>query len=213
MPVAPPASFVALGFALLAGLTAGCAAPRMPDPKVTAVSFAEAAKAGDSERIYAMLSREAQRDFGPEGTRRLVAESKPELARQGTALLGPGARVEALAEIRFDDGESAVLELEGGVFRLSSLGTVPSGARSPAEALGDFRRALARRSYPALLGVLSLETRDALESDLRSLVEGLENPQSLEVKVSGESAVVTVPNGHQVKLKREAGVWKIQDFD
>ena len=61
--------------------------------------------------------------------------------------------------------------------------------------------------------MLSLETRDALETDLRSLVEGLENPQTLDVKVSGDNAVVTVPGGHQVKLKREAGVWKIQDFD
>lgn len=213
MPVALPASFAVLGSALLAGLAVACAAPSMPDPKLAAASYAAAAQAGDSDRVYALLSREAQRDFGREGTRRLVAESKAELARQAAALRAPGAHVEAVAEIRFEDGESALLELEGGVFRLSSLGTVPSGARSPAEALGDFRRALSRRSYPALLGVLSLETREALEGDLRSLVEGLENPQTLDVKVSGESAVVTVPGGHQVKLKREAGVWKIQDFD
>ncbi len=213
MPVALPASFAVLGLGLLAGLAAGCAEPSMPDPKLTAASYAAAAQAGDSDRIYALLSPEAQRDFGREGTRRLVAESKSELARQAAALRAPGVRVEAAAEIRFDDGETALLELEGAAFRLSSLGTVPSGARTPAEALGDFRRALARRSYPALLGVLSLETRDALETDLRSLVEGLENPQTLDVKVSGDNAVVTVPGGHQVKLKREAGVWKIQDFD
>jgi hypothetical protein len=203
----------AVGLGLAAGLVVGCAASRMPDPKVVAVRYAEAARAGDSERIYALLSRQSQRDFGRQGTRQLVEQSKPELARQAAALLAPGARVEALAEIRFDDGESALLELEEGVFRLSSLGTVPSQARSPAEALGDFRRALARRSYPALLGVLSLETRGALEGDLRSLVEGLENPETLDVKVSGDNAVVVVPGGHQVKLRREAGVWRIQDFD
>jgi len=201
------------GLCLLAGLAAGCAAARMPDPKVVAMQYAEAARAGDSERIYALLSQQSQRDFGRQGTRQLVLQSKPELARQAAALLAPGARVEALAEIRFDDGESALLELEGGAFRLSSLGTVPSQARSPAEALGDFRRALARRSYPALLGVLSLETRGALEGDLRSLVEGLENPETLDVKVSGDNAVVVVPGGHQVKLRREAGIWRIQDFD
>jgi hypothetical protein len=206
-------STVGLGLGLLAGLVAGCAAPRMPDPMVVARQYAEAARAGDSERIYALLSRQAQRDFGREGARNLVEESKRELAWQGAALLAPGPHVEALAEIRFDDGESALLELEGGVFRLSSLGTIPSQAQSPAQALGDFRRALARRSYPALLGVLSLETRSALEGDLRSLVEGLENPETLDVKVSGDSAVVVVPGGHQVKLRREAGVWRIQDFD
>ena len=65
----------------------------------------------------------------------------------------------------------------------------------------------------ALLGVLSAETRQALEGDLKSLVEGLENPDTLDVKVSGDHAVVEVPGGHQVKLRREAGVWHVQDFD
>ena len=203
----------ALGLGLLAGLAAGCAEAPLPDPKLAAVRYAEAARAGDSERIYALLSKEAQRDYGRQGTRKLVDQSKAELARQGTALLAPASRVQALAEIRFEDGESALFDLEDGAFRLSSLGAVPSRPRSPTEALGDFRRALARRSYPALMGVLSSETRSALESDLKSLVEGLENPETLDVSVSGDNAVVNVPGGHQVKLRRETGVWRIQDFD
>ena len=139
--------------------------------------------------------------------------AKTELGSQGVGLLAPGSRVQASAEIRFQDGESALFELEDGAFRLSSLGNLPSRARTPSQALGDFRRALARRSYPALLGVLSPETRSALEGDLKSLVLGLENPETLDVKVSGDSAVVNVPGGHQVRLRREAGVWTILDFD
>jgi len=214
MRFAFPASRALAGLGLLAGLVAfGCAEARLPDPKLVAARYAEAARTGDSERIYLLLSSEAQRDFGRQGTKRLVEQAKPELRRQGSALLAPERHVQASAEIRFEDGESALFELEDGAFRLSSLGTVPSRPRSPSEALGDLRRALARRSYPALLGVLSLETRAALESDLKSLVEGLENPETLEVKVSGDNAVVNVPGGHQVKLRREAGIWKIQDFD
>jgi len=64
-----------------------------------------------------------------------------------------------------------------------------------------------------LLGVLSLEHEARSRGDLRSLVEGLENPETLDVKVSGDNAVVVVPGGHQVKLRREAGVWRVQDFD
>jgi hypothetical protein len=206
-----PASRLTCG--LLAGLAMGCAEARMPDPKLAAANYAEAARSGDSERIYALLSREAQRDFGHQGTRELVQQAKTELRRQGTALLAGGGQVEASAEIRFEDGESALFDLQDGAFRLSSLGTVPSRARSPAEALGDFRRALARRSYPALVGVLCQETRGALEGDLKSLVEGLENPETLDVKVSGDNAVVDIPGGHQVKLRRESGVWQILDFD
>ncbi|MEP7052288.1 MAG: hypothetical protein ABJB12_18120 [Pseudomonadota bacterium] len=185
----------------------------MPDPKLAAAQYAEAAKVGDSERIYALLSHEAQRDFGHQGTRDLVQQGKVELRRQAAALLAPATKVQAAAEISFTDGESALFDLEDGRFRLSSLGTVPSRARTPAQALGDFRRALARRSYPALLGVLAPETRGALEGDLKSLVEGLENPETLDVKVSGDNAVVDIPGGHQVKLRREAGVWQILDFD
>lgn len=207
------ASVAAGVLGLLAGLASGCAEARLPDPKLAAVQYAEAARAGDSERIYALLSREAQRDYGRQGTRRLVEQAKAELSRQGAALLSPASHVQASAEIRFEDGESALFELEDGAFHVSSLGTVPSRPRSPSEALGDFRRALARRSYSALLGVLSTETRQALEGDLKSLVEGLENPDTLDVKVSGDNAVVEVPGGHQVKLRREAGVWRVQDFD
>jgi hypothetical protein len=209
-----PSGLAALaGLGLLAGLAGGCAGARLPDPRLAATRYAEAARAGDSERIYALLSSEAQRDYGRQGTRKLVEQAKGELSRQGAALLSPKTRVQASAAIRFQDGESALFELEDGTFRLSSLGTVPSRPRSPSEALGDFRRALARRSYSALLGVLSAETRAALEGDLKSLVDGLENPDTLDVKVSGDNAVVEVPGGHQVKLRREAGVWHVQDFD
>ena len=201
------------GLALVTGLCVGCASARLPDPKLVAKRYAEAAERGDAEGIYALLSREAQRDFGLEGTRQLVQQSRTELGRQGAALLAPTLRMEAAAEIHFQDGESALFDWQEGAFRISSLGTVPSRARTPSEALGDFRRALARRSYPALLGVLAQETRGALESDLKSLVLGLENPETLDVKVSGDSALVTVPGGHQVRLRREAGVWTILDFD
>ena len=213
MRFAFPAQRALSGLGLVTGLACGCAEGRLPDPQLTAQRYAEAARSGDSERIYALLSSEAQRDLGRRGTRQLVLQARAELAKQGAALAAPASRVEASAEIRFEDGESALFVLEDGVFRLSSLGTVPSRPESPAGALGDFRRALARRSYPALLGVLSQETRDALEGDLKSLVLGLENPETLDVKVSGDNAVVNVPGGHQVKLRREAGVWHVLDFD
>ncbi|HEY1533480.1 MAG TPA: hypothetical protein VGF76_05665, partial [Polyangiaceae bacterium] len=64
------------------------------------------------------MSREAQRDFGHQGTRELVQQAKAELGRQGTALLAAGSQVQASAEIRFDDGESALFDLQDGAFRL-----------------------------------------------------------------------------------------------
>jgi hypothetical protein len=61
--------------------------------------------------------------------------------------------------------------------------------------------------------VLSPSTRSAVESDLRSLVDGLAQPDGLDVQVSGDVASVQLQGGHSVKLRREAGVWKVEDFD
>jgi hypothetical protein len=61
--------------------------------------------------------------------------------------------------------------------------------------------------------VLSPGTRTSIENDLRGLVEGLDAPATLPVQVTGDSAVVNVPGGHLVKLRREGGVWRVDDFD
>jgi hypothetical protein len=61
--------------------------------------------------------------------------------------------------------------------------------------------------------VLSPATRAAIENDLRALVDGLNDPGTLPVQLNGDAATVSVPGGHQVKLKREGGIWRIEDFD
>jgi hypothetical protein len=90
---------------------------------------------------------------------------------------------------------------------------LPAGARTPNEALEQLRRVLARRSYAGLMRVLSPATRSAIESDLRSLVDGLAHPDGLDVQVSGDAASVQIQGGHFVKLRRDSGVWKVEDFD
>src|SRR5262249_58777916 len=121
--------------------------------------------------------------------------------------------VKAHARVRYPDGEEATLDLEDGRFRIAAADALPAGARTPAQALEQLRRVLARRSYAGLLRVLSPATRSAIENDIRSLVEGLEQPEGLEVQVAGDTATVQIPGGHEVKLRREAGVWRGGDFD
>jgi hypothetical protein len=45
------------------------------------------------------------------------------------------------------------------------------------------------------------------------MVIGLEHPEGLEVNVAGDVATVQIPGGHEVKLRHEAGVWHVEDFD
>ncbi|HMJ10920.1 MAG TPA: hypothetical protein VK524_05910 [Polyangiaceae bacterium] len=196
-----------------AGAALGCAHSDLPEPEAAVARYAEAAKRGDGDALYGMLTRSAQRSYGRPATRALVREARAELGRKSQALSQPNTQVTARARVRFADGEGAEFELEDGGFRIASAGALPSGARTPAQALGELRQALARRSYASLLRVLSQDKRTALEGDLRSLVSGLEQPETLDIKVSGDTAEVRVPGGHSVKLKREAGVWRIDDFD
>lgn len=199
--------------ALVAGLGASCARPVIPDPRAAVRQYAAAAERGDADAIYSMLTREAQRTYGLGGTRKLVKTSHKELAENARALASGRATVQADATLRYRDGEEADLVVEHGRFRIGSAQALPAGARTPEQALAELREALARRSYAGLMRVLTRDTRSSLDNDLSSLVEGLESPQTLDVKVSGDHAEVKLGGGHSVKLKREAGVWRIDDFD
>lgn len=203
---------------LLAGLlaltwVAGCSSRAVPDPRSAADEYAEAAAKGDSDAIYGMMTTSAQKSRSREDVKRLVAEQRGELAEQAKSLTAKDTRVEAFARLRYDDGEEAQLELREGHFWITAGGALPGGSRTPEQALDQLRRVLARRSYAGLMRVLTPSTRAAIEQDLRSLVTGLERPETLHVEVAGDGAVVTIPGGHMVKLKREGGVWRVDDFD
>ncbi len=206
------AQFGGLAVAVVLAASA-CTAQRVPDPRTAAQAYAQAAERGDSAAIYAMMTREAQRTYGREGTKRVVERSKKEIAAHGKALRSKDAKVEARARVRFADGEQATLTLRDGEFRIGQALAFPSGSRTPQGALAELRSALSRRSYPGLMRVLTSDSRNALDTDLKALVEGLERPEALDIQVNGDKAQVTLQEGHVVKLKREDGVWRIEDFN
>ena len=190
-----------------------CASRQVPDPHAAAAAYASAAARGDGAALYAMLSTPSREARSAAQVTQMVAEEREELAEQARALQGPDVRVEATARLRYADGEEAALELRDGRYRVTAAGALPGGAKTPEEALDQLRRVLARRSYAGLMRVLSPATRASIEADLRALVDGLDKPGTLPVQVTGDTAVVPVPGGHQVKLRRESGVWRVDDFD
>ena len=192
---------------------AACASTRVPDPHDAARAYAAAATRGDADALYAMMSVPSRQGRSKDEVKRLIGEEHEELAQQGKELARSDVRVEATARLRYADGEEAALELREGQYWVTAAGALPGGARTPEEALEQLRRVLARRSYAGLMRVLSPATRASVENDLRSLVDGLGQPGTLPVKANGDAAVVSVPGGHEVKLKREGGVWRVEDFD
>jgi hypothetical protein len=202
-----------LSLALVTVGAAGCAGPRVPDPKLAAAAYAEAAQRGDADALYAMMTTDAQRGRSIDDVRAAVKDERAELGEQGKALDAKEVRVEATARLRFADGEEAALDLRAGTFAVTAAGALPGGGRTPEEALEQLRRVLARRSYAGLMRVLSPATRAAIEKDLRGLVDGLDRPETLPVTVTGDAASIAVPGGHRVRLRRENGVWRVEDFD
>lgn len=163
--------------------------------------------------MYALLTPEGQRALGPAGTKQLMNESRAEISRTARAVQGDDARVEASAETRFKDGESALLVLEEGRFLVDATSLLPARPRTPGQALSGLRRALSRRSYPALMAALASDSQGAVEADIGALVNGLEHPETLDIQVNGDVAEVQLPTGHLIKLKREGGIWRVLDFD
>lgn len=202
-----------LGALVLAACAAGCATSTIPDPKEAVQAYADAASKGDADAIYEMLSEKSKRGLSKDEVKKLVADERAELTDQAKAVTAPGVVVKARAKVRYGDGEDASLELEGDEFHIATADALPAGARTPQQALSQLRRVLARRSYAGLMQVLTSATRSAIEADLRSLVQGLEEPEALDIDQTGESATVQIPGGHKVKLKREGGVWRVEDFD
>ena len=199
--------------ASLAASMMGCGGAGVPDPRDAARAYAEAAAKGDADRLYEMLSDKGRRALTRDEVKRLVGEERAELVDQGKALASPTAAVKSEARLRYADGEEAALTIEQGSYRIVAADALPSAARTPVQVLGELRRVLARRSYAGLVRLLSPSTRAAIETDLRSLVEGLESPEGLDVQVTGDAAVVIVPGGHQVRLRREGGTWFVEDLD
>jgi hypothetical protein len=194
--------------------SAGCLSSRIPSPKDAVSAYAEAAERGDADAIYEMMSEKARRSLSREQVKKIVADERAELRDQGKRFTAPGVVVKSRARVRYADGEDTSLDLDdNGDFRITAADALPAGARTPEQALEQLRRVLARRSYAGLMRVLSPATRSAIESDLRSLVTGLEHPEGLEVTVLGDSATVQIPGGHEVKLRRESGIWHVEDFD
>jgi hypothetical protein len=198
---------------VLGGALSACTGHAVPDPRSAADDYAAAAARGDADAIYGMMTTSARRTRSRDDVRRLVVEQRSELAAQAKSVTARDARVEATARLRYEDGGEAQLELRDGRFWITSSGALPGGSRTPEQALDQLRRVLARRSYAGLMRVLTPSTRAAIEQDLRSLVTGLERPETLHVQVNGDAATVTVPGGHIVKLRREGGVWRVDDFD
>lgn len=199
----------------LAATAVGCAsAATIPDPRVAAEAYASAAERGDADAIYGMLTKRSQATTSKAEVSASVAAARAELKDQAAEVRKAAPSIVAVARVRYDDGSEASLTLEDGKFRVASAGVLPGGGSTPEEALAAFRETLKRRSYPAMLRVLTPQMRASIEAQLRGLAEALEDPSALQIPTtSGDELEVKLKDGHRVKLRRENKIWYVENFE
>jgi hypothetical protein len=204
----------AISLSALPALTClACAAPQIPDPKLTAQLWSEALVHGDPEAVYGLLSQSAQQALGRAGVEQVLERDRKELIAAAASAISVNARVETVARVTYSGERSATLMLEEGSFRIAAAAALPAHAASPEDALRELREVLARRSFAGVLRGLTADAGRALDAQLASVVDALGDPATVQLEVDGRRATARLPGGHTVKLEREDGAWRVRDFD
>ncbi len=199
-----------LALLLLSGCGAG---PRVEGPTGTVRAFAAALSRGDASATWALLDEDARRGRTEPEHAALAAENVAELAEQGEALdrAAAAGTVSARARVALASGETVVLVLEDGGWRIDGGVLDAAGLGTPLDAVAALRRALMRRDLGGVERVLSRQTRAEWEEEVRRLVDATADADDLEVEIQGNRARVRTTGGGSIELVRESGEWRVVD--
>jgi hypothetical protein len=191
---------------------AGCGgAIGVGGPESTVRAYAAALRSGDADRAWQLLDEDARAGRSEPQHASLMTENGGELREQGQALERSASTVTARARVPLESGESVVLVLENGAWRIDG-GVMDAAALStPLDAVASFRRALMRRDLPGIERVLSRETRAEWEDQVRRMLESTADPDDLAVEIQGNRATVRTTGGGSIVLVRESGEWRVVD--
>jgi hypothetical protein len=194
------------------GLAAcGGASRAVADPAATVRAFAEASRAGDVEAVYALLDEATRARLGLDELRASFEESPDEARAAAERLAEPSAQPTTRAAVELASGEALALVLEDGGFRLAGGFLDAVSPATPEDAVAALRHALLRRSLPALLRILSRDTRADLEAEMDRLLDATGDELDLEVETAGDRATIRLGDGRVLELAREAGEWRVVD--
>lgn len=203
---------VVVGLVLAIGAVGCVEGPRVAGPSPVVSQYAGALSRGDAEGAWALLDEEARRGRTREEHAALMEANAAELRVQGQALARAAEEgTAARAQLRLPSGESVVLVLEDGRWRIDGGVLDAVGLGSPLDAVAAFRRALMRRDLPGIERTLSRQTRAEWEDEVRRLVESTQDEADLDVEIQGDRARVRTTGGGTVELVRESGEWRVVD--
>lgn len=195
-------------------LASGCgASARVEGPSGTVRAYAGALSRGDAAAAWALLDEDARRGRAEAEHAALMGQNAEELADQAEALerAAGSEALEARARVPLRSGETIVLVLEDGQWRIDGGVLDAAGLGTPLDAVAAFRRAIMRRDLDGIERVLSRQTRAEWEEEVRRLVDSTADLDDLEVEIQGNRARVRTTGGGSIELVRESGEWRIVD--
>jgi hypothetical protein len=212
--------------AFVSASVTGCIGLRTDDPSGVLHAYAHALEEGRADDAYRMLSDEARRGVSLDAFRRMVHDSNDDVREIGQALSRPTAPPVVTAQITAPSGQEIDLVLENGRWKVEATAIDLYAQDSPRHAVQGFVRALERKRYDVILRYVPDGHKEGLDAaKLKTAWEGHDKEemdqvlaalkQSLpnaSIEETGESA--QMPYGAGVlRLVREHGLWKIEDFD
>jgi hypothetical protein len=215
------------GPALLIALHLGFGCAHRPEgPGTTVASFGAALARGDLRGAYQLTSAEFQRRTPFDAFAAAFAAGGSEPAALGQRLVAEAPAIPPRVEVTLALGERVPLVLEWGRWRIDGPVYEAWGQGTPRAALRTFVRALDARRYDVVLrlvpdryraGLTAEELRGfwegAHKDEHRALLERIRAAAGGPLTESGDEARLSVPPDGEVKLVREAGIWKIVDLD
>ncbi len=193
-------------------LSAACAPEVMPDPRDAARAYADALERSDVDTLHQLMSSHARQNVSKKDLVRFLTEDRIELEERGRTIREEKIHIQGSALIFLQEGQIVGLTLEEGNFLLENDGVLPARSHEISDLLALFRRAVQARDAARILALLSKNGQAALSEIFNSLDLALMNSDQAVVNLRGDKAVLEMSNGLVLTLKREDGLWLVDDI-
>jgi hypothetical protein len=196
------------------------------DPQATLHAYAHALDQGRADEAYGYLSDDARRGISLDAFRRTVKDDPEGVAEIGRSLERATAPALVTATITSSGGQELHLVLEKGQWRVDASTIDLYAQDTPRHAIIGFVRAIERQRYDLVMRYVPDAHRAGLDAaKLRAAWEGRDKDDIAQVIAALKHALPAGPieetggraamqyGASSIQLVREAGLWKIENFD
>jgi hypothetical protein len=220
-------SLIGLGCLLAAVATMpACAGSASQDPESTLHAYARALEDGRAADAYRLLGDDARRGMSFEAFKKTLDSSPDDAKEVGRALSRPTTPAVITATVTAPNGETLELVWNGGGWKIEASAIDLYRDDTPRHTLEGYVRALERKRYDVILRYVPDAHREGLDAaKLKAAWEGPDKDEidqvlaglkqalpNASIEETGDRAQMAYGAG-VIKLVKEHGRWKVEDFD